>query len=590
VWIFATASGGGAGMLGNILCTLVYLLIKFTACASHVLNYDSVTICDGMEKVVRCPNKENIHVLQGFYGKWKNHDCNGIKMDPPGTHTCSKDRQETTKAVRNICQGKNQCTFVADKKIYGDPCPDSNAYLYITFFCMAPGKHIEHQKDKNNHEVVTVLTHGFLVSERKYAQPVESQTDKTTTERTVSELATTHVGNTSPAEEKPTNEKSELDRKITIPTASPASDVEEGGEAKSVVASVPESSSESSVDRNNIPSEGTTENQTTLDPNERNANVAVLNYDSVTICDGMEKVVRCPNRENIHILQGFYGKWKNHDCHGVRIDPTNANTCSQPRQMTTAAVRKSCLGQNQCTFVADRNLFGDPCPASEPYLYVTFFCLQRGKQIEHERDKDNKEIVTVLSHGYLVSEKKHTPENRYGTATAEIMSPTSRTAETSSNHREGLQSKLVIPKVHSGAVAEGDSQHAVIVTPVRDERNNILSAEKIADEDGAKRGEIMGQKNLTVMVCNGERHAISCKRDVGMLILSAFYGKSNGKDCRGDLGYRDDIPDCVNPRALDSVKFLCENRKSCELASEKELFGDDTCPGVNKYLEVTYQC
>ena len=239
-----------------------------------VLNYDSVTICDGMEKVVRCPNKENIHVLQGFYGKWKNHDCNGIKMDPPGTHTCSKDRQETTKAVRNICQGKNQCTFVADKKIYGDPCPDSNAYLYITFFCMAPGKHIEHQKDKNNHEVVTVLTHGFLVSERKYAQPVESQTDKTTTERTVSELATTHVGNTSPAEEKPTNEKSELDRKITIPTASPASDVEEGGEAKSVVASVPESSSEPSVDRNNIPSEGTTENQTTLDPNERNANVA----------------------------------------------------------------------------------------------------------------------------------------------------------------------------------------------------------------------------------------------------------------------------------------------------------------------------
>ena len=95
---------------------------------------------------------------------------------------------------------------------------------------------------------------------------------------------------------------------------------------------------------------------------------------------------------------------------------------------------------------------------------------------------------------------------------------------------------------------------------------------------------------MTVQVCNGERHAISCKHDVGMLIETAFYGKLNGKDCRGDLGYRDDIPDCSNPRALDSVKFLCENRKSCELASEKELFGDDVCPGVNKYLTVTYVC
>jgi len=365
-------------MLYVNVCAL-YLLLRFTTCASHVLNYDSVTICDGMEKVVRCPNKENIHVLQGFYGKWKNHDCNGIKMDPPGTHTCSKDRKETTKAVRNICQGKNQCTFIADKKIYGDPCPQSNAYLYITFFCMAPGKHIEHQKDKNNHEVVTVLTHGFLVSERKFAPSVESQPDKATVERTVSEVTTTNTESSSPAEEKPTNEKSELDRKLTIPTASPATDVtsnsDEGAtsrETKSPVAETEVPSAEGLVNRNNIPSEGT-ENQTTLDPTERNS-----------------------------------------------------------------------------------------VPA--------------------------------------------------------------------------------------------------------------------------------GQKNLTVMVCNGERHAISCKRDVGMLILSAFYGKTNGKDCRGDLGYRDDIPDCVNPRALDSVKFLCENRKSCELASEKELFGDDTCAGVNKYLEVTYQC
>ena len=186
----------------------------------------------------------------------------------------------------------------------------------------------------------------------------------------------------------------------------------------------------------------------------------------------MEKVVRCPNRENIHILQGFYGKWKNHDCHGVHIDPTNANTCSQKRQITTAAVRKSCSGKNQCTFVADRNLLGDPCPRSEPYLYVTFFCLQRGKQLEHERDKDNKEIVTVLTHGYLVSEKRHVPGNLY-----------SRTSAT----REVVPNRFT--KLYKGTEGEG-TQHAIIVTPVRDERNNILSAHNVTDVEGAKREEI----------------------------------------------------------------------------------------------------
>lgn len=133
-----------------------------------VLNYDSVTICDGSEKVVRCPKKENIHVLQGFYGKWKNHDCYGVKIDPTNSRTCSKDRKETTKVVRDSCQGQNQCTFVADRTIYGNPCPKSDPYLYVTFFCMEPGKKIEHQKDKNNQEVVTVTTHGFLVSEKKH--------------------------------------------------------------------------------------------------------------------------------------------------------------------------------------------------------------------------------------------------------------------------------------------------------------------------------------------------------------------------------------------------------------------------------------
>ena len=100
----------------------------------------------------------------------------------------------------------------------------------------------------------------------------------------------------------------------------------------------------------------------------------------------------------------------------------------------------------------------------------------------------------------------------------------------------------------------------------------------------------VGEEISSIKLCNGERKSISCDNDNNISIKSAFFGKRIGTDCRGDLGYRDDIPECNNPRALESVKFLCENHNSCDLAAENVLFGDDVCPGVNKYLEVKYSC
>ena len=75
-----------------------------------------------------------------------------------------------------------------------------------------------------------------------------------------------------------------------------------------------------------------------------------------------------------------------------------------------------------------------------------------------------------------------------------------------------------------------------------------------------------------------------------MQIHQAFYGKRNGHDCRGPISYRDTVTDCMKNTAFDSVHYLCNGRQSCDLAAESALFGDDPCPGVNKYLEVQYSC
>lgn len=686
--------------------SLIYLLLRLTFSGSHVLNYDSVTICDGMEKVVRCPNKENIHVLQGFYGKWKNHDCNGIKDDPPNTQTCSKDRRKTTKQVREICQGQNQCTFIADKSIYGNPCPDTNAYLYITFFCMAPGKRIDHQRDKFNHEVVTVATHGYLVSEKRYVPEASNIIGLLDSEASKDRTFTVEHSNTI--------EKQALERKLVIPIAK--DDNIDSHEEKYTL----HSRMLDVVHRNKIPDKipelGPTIETTRVIDQKGKKKGPVLNYDSVTICDGMEKVVRCPNNEVIHILQGFYGKWKHRDCHGIKVDLTNNRTCNEERNRTTADVRKSCQGQNQCTFISDKTYFGNPCPDSEPYLYITFFCLSKGINVEGVKKNKNDDIVTVLTHGYLVSENRHRGER-------EKSPHISHSDEKNFLNKEAFGE---LPMIKAGRTFKTEHSHESFIIPVHDDRQKIhhsLMHENETEEEKVRRDDINehdrrssticngqsklvaclngkglkiesafygkrtgqdcngdlpykdespscsiqdakttindscngrqtcllfadenmygkhscqnvnkylhieymcfpisqleynlqkkkepeeitarveegvsrttkpdGQRNLTVMVCNGERHTISCQRDVGMRIINAFYGKRNGIDCRGDIAYRDDIPDCVNPRALDSVKFLCENRKSCELVSEKEFFGDDVCTGVNKYLEVAYQC
>ena len=121
-----------------------------------------------MAKQIQCPGKENIHVLQGFFGKWRNRNCKGDAPDPENYPTCRIPRGRVTAIVKQLCQGQNTCKLISDKSIYGNPCPRTKPYLYVTFFCMAPGQKLNHQKTKFNEEVVTVPSHGFVVSETRH--------------------------------------------------------------------------------------------------------------------------------------------------------------------------------------------------------------------------------------------------------------------------------------------------------------------------------------------------------------------------------------------------------------------------------------
>lgn len=443
--------------------------------SAHVLNYDSVTICDGMMKQIKCPRNENIHVLQGFYGKWRNHDCKGQHLDPDNLPTCSEDRRKTTAIARNICQGKNTCKLAADKSIYGQPCPENRAYLYVTFFCLAPGYKLKHEKSSSNEEVVTVPSHGFIVQEAKHN--LKTEEDKKKKEDIANKKIILPPGNPTPGVYK--EEKVEVKSKSLISNESTPESFElVEGEASQ---------------KSQLPNLEDIKRKETEEKGIRGS----------TICNGQSKLIACLPEEGIKVHYAFYGKKTGKDCKGDLPYKDESPTCSALDAKSN--VENSCNGKQTCLLFADDNIYGKSlCPNVNKYLYLKYSCIQM---------------------------------------------PTD------------------LPSM-----------------PVK------LTPQEDLEEDAVSRSTTPEKQNTTVKICNGDRRTISCERNVGVQILSAFYGKENGKDCRGDLGYRDDIPECSNPRAMDSVKFLCESRKSCDLAAENELFGDDVCPGVNKYLKVIYSC
>lgn len=75
------------------------------------------------------------------------------------------ERSKSTAIVRDICQGRNNCNLFADNTIYGMPCPNIQKYLYVTYFCMARGQVLKHERNSANEIVVRVPSHGHVVGE-----------------------------------------------------------------------------------------------------------------------------------------------------------------------------------------------------------------------------------------------------------------------------------------------------------------------------------------------------------------------------------------------------------------------------------------
>ncbi|CAH2219279.1 eva-1 homolog C isoform X2 [Pelobates cultripes] len=101
-------------------------------------------------------------------------------------------------------------------------------------------------------------------------------------------------------------------------------------------------------------------------------------------------------------------------------------------------------------------------------------------------------------------------------------------------------------------------------------------------------------QNHTVFACDGEHLILQCPRHSTVSVQSAFYGRStqvspNCTSSSSETMQRSNVS-CMALTAFQKVLDECQNLRSCQVLVNSRVFGPDPCPGISKYLLVSYKC
>jgi len=94
---------------------------------------------------------------------------------------------------------------------------------------------------------------------------------------------------------------------------------------------------------------------------------------AMTVCNGKHEAIACPNLQLIHIFNAFYGKLSGHDCSmPLRTVRDQIPTCLS--KDAAQVVKETCHGQQSCDLFAEDDLYNNPCPSVQKYLFVQYAC------------------------------------------------------------------------------------------------------------------------------------------------------------------------------------------------------------------------
>ncbi|XP_039175289.1 protein eva-1 homolog C isoform X2 [Crotalus tigris] len=98
-------------------------------------------------------------------------------------------------------------------------------------------------------------------------------------------------------------------------------------------------------------------------------------------------------------------------------------------------------------------------------------------------------------------------------------------------------------------------------------------------------------RNHTVYACDGDHLSLQCPRHSTISVQSAYYGQAYHlcSAQQPEVMAREAL-NCVAPTTLQKVFDECQDLRDCQLLVNSRLFGSELCPGVTKYLLVSFKC
>ncbi|KAJ7320523.1 hypothetical protein JRQ81_020034 [Phrynocephalus forsythii] len=98
-------------------------------------------------------------------------------------------------------------------------------------------------------------------------------------------------------------------------------------------------------------------------------------------------------------------------------------------------------------------------------------------------------------------------------------------------------------------------------------------------------------QNHTAYACDGDRLSLQCPRHSTISVQSAYYGQAY-QLCsaqQSEAMMREPLK-CVASTTFQKVLDECQDLRTCQLLVNSWVFGPDLCPGITKYLLVSFKC
>jgi len=83
---------------------------------------------------------------------------------------------------------------------------------------------------------------------------------------------------------------------------------------------------------------------------------------------------------------------------------------------------------------------------------------------------------------------------------------------------------------------------------------------------------------------------MECPSGYAMTVTSANFGRQSDTACLDEAGTMDTVQGCFDDSILPLIKSACDGLETCDYEVPPSYINNDVCPGIHKYLNVSFTC